>query len=196
MSMPESDSANKAQKETAVSRPATYTYYAPEPTPTGLQAYEPLNYQVERAKKNKRSTRLHYLPIAIAGILAILFALFLLYQAIGGTAQAREILSGMADFTLIMFMLPLILLFLVLQLGILGVAFYIYQWKREMPDSPIKTYGYIRVILWNIEFYLEKGRPYVERASDKASAVVIKFNERFATVESWLVTIKNWIVRS
>lgn len=197
MSMPESDSLPKQQQETAVSRPITYTYYAPEPAPTGLKAYEPLNYQIERTKRNKRSTRLHYLPILIAGTLAILFSLFLLFQAIWPrTEQTREIISGMADFTLIVFMLPLILFFLVIQLGMLGLAFYIFQWKREMPDSPIKEYGYIRVILWNIEFYLEKGRPYIERASDRAAAVAIKMNGRFATIESWLITIKNWIVRS
>ena len=202
MSLPESDPKLDQQKpnrpNTAVSQPNPYTYsYYADPKPTGLQAYEPLPYQVERAQKNKRSTRWHYFPIAVAGILAILFSLFLLYQAIRpSTEYTRAIISGMADFTLIMFMLPLILLFIVVQLGMFGLGFYIYQWKREMPDSPIKEYGYIRVILWNIEFYLEKGRPYVERASDKASAVAISFNEKLATIESWLNTIKKWVTRS
>ena len=71
--------------------------------------------------------------------------------------------------------------------------------KKEALQSAldqIKEYGYIRVIFWQIEFYLEKGRPYVERASNKAATFVIKMNERFAIIESWLITIKKWIVRS
>ncbi len=192
----------QARKDTAVSpSPPTpaYTYYsnATPPPPRGLQTYKPLPYQIERAQKNKRSTRWHYLPIAIVSTLAILFALFLLSQAIWPrTEYTRAILSGMADFTLIMFMLPLSLLFIFIQLGMLGFAIYIYQWKREMPDSPIKQYGYVRILLWQIEHYLERGRPYIERANDKLSSVVITFNKRITTIESWLKIIKKWIVRS
>ena len=173
-----------------------YTYYA-TPQPTGLQAYEPLPYQIERADKNKRSTRWHFFPIAVAGILAILFSLFLLYEAIWpSTPTARAFISGMADFTSIMFMLPLILIFTVVQIGMVAAAFYIIQWKRDMPDSPIKSYGYVRVLLWQIEFWLDKGRPYIDKASNKISAIVISFNQKITYIEFWLTTIKKWVTRS
>ncbi len=199
MSLPEFDPTPKKQpsRDTAVSPPKTYTYYAEPPEPTGLQAYKPHTYQIERVARNQRSTRWHYFPIAVSGILAILFSLFLLFEAIWpSTENAHAFLSGMADFTLIMFMLPLILIFLVVQIGMVGMGVYFIQWKRKMPDSPVKTYGYLRVLLWQIETWLDRGRPYIDKANEKASNIIISFNEKVAFIESWLNTIKKWITRS
>ncbi len=201
MSLPESDPkfAKQPERNTAVSPPKTYTYsyYAGPPEPTGLQAYKPQPHQVQRASQNQRSTRWHYFPIAAAGLLAILFALFLLFQAIWPTTpNARTFLSGMADFTLIMFMLPLILVFLGIQIGMIGLGVYYIQWKRNMPESAVKRYGYLRVLLWQIEAWHDKARPYIDKASEKASNIAVSFNEKIAFVESWLTTIKKWIIRS
>ena len=199
MSLPDTNPTPEKQpvRDTAVSPPKTYTYYAEPPAPTGLQAYKPRPFQVERAARNRRSTRWHYFPIVIAGILAILFSLFLLYEAIWpSTENAYAFLSGMADFTLIMFMLPLILVFLVVQILMIGLGVYYIQWKRDMPESPVKTYGYIRIFLWQVETWLERGRPYIDKASEKASNIIISFNEKIAYIEAWLTTLKKWITRS
>jgi hypothetical protein len=93
-------------------------------------------------------------------------------------------------------MLPLILIFLLVQIGMIGAGVYVIQWKRTMPDSPVKKYGYVRVMLWQLEFWLEKGRPYIDKASNKASAIVISYNQKIAVIEFWLTTLKKWIIRS
>ena len=199
MSLPDANPTPEKQpvRDTAVSPPKIYSYNATPPEPTGLQAYKPHTYQIERATRNQRSTRWHYFPVAVAGTLAILFSLFLLYQAIRpSTPNTYAFLSGMADFTLIMFMLPLILVFLVVQILMIGLGVYYIQWKRDMPESPVKTYGYIRIFLWQVETWLERGRPYIDKASEKASNIIISFNEKIAYIEAWLTTLKKWITRS
>lgn len=180
------------------SRPYTYTYAYQEPQPEGFAAYQPSDEQVERAKAWQRFTRLYViLPITLVAFIIFIFSLFLLYQAIWpATAQTRPLLSGVADILVILFLLMVTLFFAIILTAVFGAAFAYRKHRRSQPESALKEYGYIRILLWQIDKLIEKPIPTINKFSQTAADLTIKLNLKIAYLQAWLAQIKSWILRS
>jgi len=124
--------------------------------------------------------------------------LFLLYLALFPPSEDTYLfLSGLADFVLIIFMIPVAIVFGLLLFG--GVGGYIYYKyfldEAERPLSPAPPYGRIRTLLWRVDDLLLQIMPKVDAAVGNISRPVIRFNSWVAYVGSWLKSIKNLLLR-
>lgn len=168
------------------------------PAPTGLRAYRPNDEQIARAKAARRFRRLVvYLPIALVFLIIFAFSTFLLTQAIWPANEGtRSLFSGLADLLLILAMLPLLIIFLLLQVGTLIGLMQWYTRRRPQPDTAVKQYGYVRVLLWRVETAVVNANSYVNKGSRRVADWTIQFASRLARIETWLEQIKQWLMRS
>ncbi len=178
--------------------PYSYTYAYREPEPTGFAAYQPAPAQIERAAYWRRFTRLYViLPLSILSGIILILSIFLLYLAIWpATEQTRPFLSAVADILVIIFLLVVTFFFALILAGIFGAGFAYRKYWRQQPDSALKKYGYIRILLWQIDSLIDKPIPYINKFSKNIADLIIKINALLAYVESWLAQLKNLIIRS
>lgn len=162
-------------------------------------AYQPRAEQILRAKATRRFTRLYvYLPLGFLAAVILIFSLYLLYIAIfPPNADTRIFLSGLADFILIVWLIPTTLIFgLVMTAAIGGYLYYKYGMDDEQkPLPPAPPYGRLRTFLWRSEAVLIQLIPKLVEAENKVARPVIQLNAIIAYIESWLINIKNFILR-
>lgn len=161
--------------------------------------FQPNVEQLERAQAAQRFTRLYvYLPLGILSGLLILVVLFLLYLAIfAPKAGTRLFLSGLADFVLVLMLIPLVTVFgLVMTAGIGGYVYYRFVLdEAERPIPPAPPHGRIRTLLWRVDGLLLQTMPKVDTAVNQITKPVIKFNGWIAYFESWIKSIKHVLLR-
>lgn len=161
--------------------------------------FKPHPEQIDRALAAQRFTRLYvYVPLGIATTAVVILVLFLLYLALfPPSVETYVYLSGLADFVLIMFMIPVILIFGALLFG--GIGGYIYYKyfldESERPLSPAPPYGRVRTLLWRVDDLLLQIMPQVDTAVATISRPVISFNSWLAYAGSWLRSVKNILLR-
>lgn len=161
--------------------------------------FQPHPEQLDRVRAARRFTRLYvYLPLGVLTLIVALVVLFLLYLALfPPTEETYVYLSGLADFVLIIFMIPVIVVFGVLLFGGIGTYLY-YKYFMDEADRPLPPapqYGRIRTLLWRVDDLLIKIMPKVETAVGSISRPVITFNSWLAYFKSWLKSMKNFLLR-
>lgn len=178
--------------------PYSYTYAYLEPEPTGFAAYQPTPTQVERADYWRRFTRLYViLPLSILSGVVLILSIFLLYMAIWpATEQTRLFLSAIADILVIIFLLVVTFIFAIILVGIFGAGIGYRQHWRQQPDSPLRKYGYIRILLWQIDSFIDKPIPTINKFSKNIADLTIKINALLAYIESWLSQLMSVVQRS
>ena len=195
-----SPSNNEAARNTAVppTTPYSYTYAYREPEPTGFAAYQPTPAQVERADYWRRFTRLYViLPLSILSGVVLILSIFLLYLAIWpATELTRPFLSAVADILVIIFLLVVTFFFALILAGIFGAGFAYRRYWRQKPDSPLKKYGYIRILLWQIDSFIDKPVPYINKFSKNIADLTIKINAVLAYAASWLSQLTSVLQKS
>lgn len=153
-------------------------------------SFTPTAVQLERANALKRFNRwVIYVPLGL--LTTAVFGLFiaLLILAIWPPYEdTRLFLSGMADIFLILLFLPLILIFGLLLVGIIGGAIY---WRRSRKEdgepSLQQKYGRLRLLLWKIDQqYLRKASQQVDKLMPAVAQPIIRFNALIAYITSWL----------
>ncbi len=189
---------NEANRDTAAPPAAPYAYACREPEPAGFAAYQPTPAQAERADHWRRFTRLYViLPLSILSGVVLILAIFLLYLAVWPVSeQTRPFLSAAADILVIIFLLVVTFFFALILAGIFGAGFAYRRYWRRKPDSPLKKYGYIRILLWQIDSLVEKPIPYVNKFSENAAGLAIKINAILAYAESWLSQLTGALQKS
>lgn len=178
--------------------PYSYTYTYHEPEPTGFSAYQPTPVQIERANYWRRFTRLYViLPLSILSGVVLILAIFLLYLAVWPASElTRPFLSAVADILVIIFLLVVTFFFALILVGIFGAGIAYRQHWRQQPDSPLKKYGYIRILLWQIDSFIDKPIPYINKFSKSTADFTIKINAFFAYVKSWLAQLMSVLQKS
>ena len=181
---------------TAVSPAGPYSYAYPpharhKPEPTGLAAYQPTTGQTERADQWRRFTRLYVIwPLSLLSGVVLILSIFLLYLAIWPlTEQTRPFLSAVADILVIIFLLVVTFFLALILAAICGAGIAYRQYWRKQPDSPLKKYGYTRILLWQIDNLAGKPAPYINKFSQKIAGFVIKINALLAYVETRLARL-------
>lgn len=164
--------------------------------PTGFQ---PNDEQLARAAATQRFIRLYvYLPMGVVTAVVVLITLYLLYLALfPPTPDTYTFLSGLADFVMVMFLIPVVTIFgLLLTAGIGG---YIYYWyvmdEAERPIPPAPAHGRIRTLLWQADSLIIRYRPKLLEAETRITRPVIRFHAWLAFVSTWTKSVKGWFGR-
>ena len=151
--------------------------------------FVPTAVQLERAEALTRFNRWAiYVPLGLLTTAVIGFLIYLLILAIWPPYEdTRLFLSGVADIILILFMLPVVLLFGLLLAGIFGGAFYWRQSKKETGEPSLQNkYGRLRLLLWKLDQKLSTVYRKVDQVMPKIAQPVMRLNATLAYISSWL----------
>jgi hypothetical protein len=158
--------------------------------------FQPTDEQLARAAATQRFIRLYvYLPMGLVTAVVTLITLYLLYLAFfPPTPDIYIFLSGLADFVMVMFLIPVVTIFgLLLTAGIGGTIYYWYVMdEAERPIPPAPAYGRIRTLLWQIDSLIVRYRPKLLEAETQIARPVIQFNAWLVFIPSWLRSVKGW----
>lgn len=159
--------------------------WPPEPD----DPFVPTAVQLERANALKRFNRLVlYLPLGLLATAVFGLLIYLLVIAIWPPYEdTRLFLSGIADIILILFMLPVVLIFGLLLAGIFGGLVYQRQSRKENGTPTLQQkYGRFRLLLWKLDQKLSAVYRKADQLMPKVANPVIRFNAFTAYISSWL----------
>ena len=151
--------------------------------------FVPTAVQLERAEALTRFNRWAiYVPLGVLATAVVGFLIYLLILAVWPPYEdTRLFLSGVADIILILFMLPVVLLFGLLLAGIFGGAFYWRQSKKETGEPSLQNkYGRLRLLLWKLDQKLSTVYRKVDQLMPKIAQPVMRLNATLAYISSWL----------
>ena len=151
--------------------------------------FVPTAVQLERAEALTRFNRWTiYVPLGVLATAVVGFLIYLLILAVWPPYEdTRLFLSGVADIILILFMLPVVLLFGLLLAGIFGGAFYWRQSKKETGEPSLQNkYGRLRLLLWKLDQKLSTVYRKVDQVMPKIAQPVMRLNATLAYISSWL----------
>jgi hypothetical protein len=167
--------------------------------PSSKPPFQPNEEQIARATALQRFNRLYiYLPIGLVAGLVIILSLLLLYLAIFPPSDNTWLfLSGLADFILVMWMLPMVIIMgLLLAAGIGGAIYYKYFLDdAQKPLPPAPPYGRLRTLLWRIDTLLIQLLPKLRAGESKIAQPIIRVNAWFVYLETWLHHLQSLILR-
>lgn len=151
--------------------------------------FVPTAVQLERAEALTRFNRWTiYVPLGVLATAVVGFLIYLLILAVWPPYEdTRLFLSGVADIILILFMLPVVLLFGLLLAGIFGGAYYWRQSKKETGEPSLQNkYGRLRLLLWKLDQKLSTVYRKVDQVMPKIAQPVMRLNATLAYISSWL----------
>lgn len=159
--------------------------WPPEPD----DPFVPTAVQLERANALKRFNRLVlYLPLGLLATAVLGLLIYLLVIAIWPPYEdTRLFLSGIADIILILFMLPVVLIFGLLLASIFGGLIYQRQSRKENGTPTLQQkYGRLRLLLWKLDQKLSAVYRKADQLMPRVANPVIRFNAFTAYISSWL----------
>jgi hypothetical protein len=151
--------------------------------------FEPTAVQLERASALKRFNRwIIYLPLGLLTTAVLGLLIYLLILAIWPPYEDTHLfLSGIADIILILFMLPVVLIFGLLLVGIFGGAIYWRQSRKEEGEPSLqRRYGRLRLLLWKGDQKLGALSRQIDQLLPKVTDPVIRFNAFMAYLNAWV----------
>lgn len=173
--------------------PTSNTHY-----PT-TSAHQPDPSQRERTQALRRFNWLAvYLPIIAGGILILVLTGLLIWGALSprieGTAAFA---SGLADLTLILFMLPMMVLCAIGPAALIGLIVYAVKRRRDQKDAP-PPIGDNRIqrLFWRLDNLLNTIQTRTNKTAVQAARPVIKANAELAYTQTLLQRIKQIFKRS
>jgi hypothetical protein len=158
-------------------------YPPPEPT-----SFTPSNEQLEREQALKRFNRLYiYTPVAIGAAVAIgLLILMLVGIFAPGLVGAEAFLSGLADTILVMWMIPMMVLF---AMGPIAYVAYLVNRRQRRnqlpPDSPLLQHSRVEMALWQAQNVLDRVERQTEAVSDRVAQPFVNAGGLKAEVNAW-----------
>lgn len=166
-----------------------------EPTTT---TFVPTADQLERDRSLKRfNLWAVYVPLGVLVTAVLALLIYLLIIAIWPPYKdTRLFLSGIADIILILFMLPVVLIFGLLLVGMIGGGIY-WRKSRQESDAPAlqKQYGRLRLLLWKVDQKLSGLYRQIDQLMPKVAGPVIRYNAFLAYANAWLEHFKQQLKR-
>lgn len=154
--------------------------------------FVPTAVQLQRAKALKRFNQLAiYLPLGLLTAAILGFLIYLLILAIWPPYEdTRLLLSGVADIILILFLLPVLLIFGLLLAGVFGGAIYWRQSRKQAGEPSLQNkYGRFRLLLWKLDQKLSTLYRQIDLVLPKLAEPVIKFNTTMTYINTRLARL-------
>lgn len=170
----------------------------PRPDTTNyLQPFEPSQEQLARNAALHRFNRLYlYLPLGLTVATAVaIIILFLIGVLAPGLTGAAEFASALADITIILFSLPLMLL---CALGpvMLGGMLMFSRNRRQQGIPRFDNGGRIQVLLWKLDNLIQQSQTKTVEVAPKITQPVIKANATLAYISAFFKKIQSYLKRS
>jgi len=160
--------------------------------------FVPTAVQLERANALKRFNRwVVYLPLGLITTAVLGLLIYLLIIAIWPPYQdTRLFISGMADFLLILFLLPVVAVFGLLLAGVVGGTIY---WRRSRTEegtpSLQQKYSRLRLLLWKLDQKLSIVYRKADQIMPKLANPIIRFNALAVYLTTWLAQLTKQLNR-
>lgn len=172
------------------------TQYTPDPS-NYSQPYQPTPRQEERRASLQRFNRRYvYLPLGfmavVALVLTILFLVGVFSPAFPGAAAYA---SALADITIILFVLPMILL-MAAGPALLAWIIVASRQRREEGRPRFDDGGKLHTWLWQLDSLLEKVYQETAVITQKASKPLITVHVWMAYAKAFLRKIQTYLKRS
>lgn len=174
--------------------PTTYDYQ-PEP-------FNPNDRQKEREAALKRFNRLYVLtPIILISVVSVLIIVLMvitvLYMSISNNVNEALIsfFSGLADITIIMFTIPMIILMISGPL-LLAAMINNSRNRRKAGKPAFDQGGKFQVLLWKMDNLIEKSQNKTNEVAPQLADKVIQFNESIAYTGGFIKQITSYFKRS
>lgn len=177
----------------------TQSYYPTDGSPQEpTNTFVPTAVQFERVNALKRFNRwMIYVPLGLLTTAVLGLLIYLLIIAIWPPYEdTRFFLSGVADFILILFMLPVMLIFALLLVGIFGGAIYWRQSRKEDGEPSMqRKYGRLRLLLWKVDQKLSDIYQQADKLTPLVANPVIRFNALLAYINTWVAQLTKQLNR-
>lgn len=172
-------------------------YYELTPEP-----FKPNERQREREAALKRFNRLYVLtPIIAFSVISVLIILLMVIaviaMSISDTVNEEFIsfISGLADITIIMFIIPMIIVMISGPL-LLAAMINNSRNRRKLGKPAFDQGGKFQVLLWRMDNLIERTQNKTNEVAPQMADQVIRFNESIAYVGGFLNQIKSYFKRS
>lgn len=172
-----------------------YHTLVPEP-------FTPNDAQKEREAALKRFNRLYVLApvIAISVISAFLIILMIVIVLVMSfsddmNAQYLSFISGLADITIIMFTIPMIILMISGPLMLAGMI-NMSRKRRKLGKPAFDQGGGLQVLLWKMDNLVQKSQNKTNEVAPQMAEQVIRFNELIAYAQGFFKQIIRYCKRS
>ena len=157
--------------------------------PSNQSGFTPSSEQLERERQLQRFNRLYiYVPVGVFTAFGIfLFVLMLVGIFAPGLTGAEEFLSGLADTILVLWMIPMMVLFAVTPIAY--VAYLVNRRQRRSmlpPDSPLLRHSRAQMALWKAQNIAGSLEETTDSAADKITQPLINANSKAAYTFAWL----------
>jgi len=176
---------------------STTNYYQPTPEP-----FKPNDRQKEREAALKRFNRLYVLtPIIVISVISVLLIVLMviavLYMSISDNVNAELIsfFSGLADITIIMFTIPMIIVMIsgpALLIAMINAS----QKRRKSGKPAFDQGGKFQVLLWRMDNLIERSQNKTNEVAPQMAEQVIRFNETLAYISAFFKQIATYFKRS
>ena len=175
----------------------TQSYYPidnvpPNWSPEPVNTFVPTAVQRERVNALKQFDRwMVYVPLGLLAAAVLGVVIYLLIIAIWPPYEdTRLFLSGVADIIMILFMLPVVLIFGLLLVGLIGGFAYWRQSRNNDNVPPLqKEYGRLRLLLWKVDQKLSGVYQQADQMLPMVANPVIRFNAVLAYINAWLAQL-------
>ncbi len=160
-------------------------------------AFQPSPEQLARKAALKRFNRLYvFLPLGIVIALALTVIVLLLVGVLApGLTGAAEFASALADMTIILFSLPMMLLCAIGPALLAGLI--VFSRNRRQAGVPrMDDGGAIQVLLWKMDNLVRQAQSKVVETSPKVARPVVEFNAKLAYFQAFWQKVWSYLKRS
>jgi hypothetical protein len=152
-------------------------------------SFEPAAYQLERDQELRRRNRLYiYLPIGFACFLSIVTIVLILIGLFApGIIGTEAFIAALADIIIILWIVPAIALLSILPIGYFAHIVNRRNKRKLHPQTgPLAYRSRIQVLLWRVQYFLERANDKTTEYAPKVAEPVTRFNGLLAFLEAWL----------
>lgn len=154
--------------------------------------YKPTANQLARDQELRRRTRLYiYLPLGIACFLATMIIVLIFIGLIApGITGTVAFIAALADIIIILWIVPMIAVMSILPIGYLAYLVNRRNKRKLNPQTgPLAYRSRIQVLLWRVQYLIEKTESKTNEIAPKVAEPVTRFNGLLAYLESWLILL-------
>ena len=176
---------------------STTQQFQPLPEP-----FEPNERQLEREAALKRFNRLYVLtPIIAISVISVLIIVLMVVAVIAMSISDNVneefllFISGLADITIIMFTIPMIILMIsgpLLLVAMINNS----RNRRKLGKPAFDQGGKFQVLLWRMDNLIERTQNKTNEVAPQMADQVIRFNESIAYIGGFINQIKSYFKRS
>ncbi len=157
--------------------------------PSEQASYSPSPEQLERERALKRFNRLYiYVPVTVAVIIVVVLVVLMLIGILApGLVGANVFLSGLADTILVLWMIPMMVLFALVPIGY--VAYLVNRRQRRdqlPPDSPLLRHSRAQMAMWQAQNIVDRVGATSEGLSDRIAKPLLRLDSSAAYLFAWL----------